>query len=112
MPSVSLIFKCKHYINPIPLYDKVMGSCLCKEKKTKSSRSAGGGEESYARSTRGGGCRGNQTGPHDKRTRAGGRSTDIVNEENDVTLGGAVEDRSIEIFPNDQSGNRLSSQSM
>ena len=91
-----------------------MGSCLCREKKTKSSRSAGGGEESYARSTRGGGRRSNQTGPHDKRPRAGGRSSDIANEENDVTLGGTVEDRSIQTAPNHRPApnNRSSSESM
>ena len=69
-----------------------MGSCLCKEKKTKSSRTAGGGEESYARSTRGVGFRGNQTDTRDKRARAGGRSSDIVNEECEVTPDGAVTD--------------------
>ena len=122
MNSVIFIHLCKHYNDPILLWDKVMGSCLCKEKKTKSSRTAGGGEESYARNTTGGGFRGNQTDTRDKRARAGARSSDIINEERDVTPGGAVpdiqalQDRDVqalqEIFRNDRSVTRLNSESM
>ena len=89
-----------------------MGSCLCKEKKAKSSRSSGNGEEGYVRSTRGGGCRGNQTDPRDKRTRVGRRSSEIINEENAVTMGGLVQDNNLETFTNDRSITRSSSESM
>ena len=93
-----------------------MGSCLCKEKKSKSSRSASGnGDESYSRSTRGvGNCRGNQTQPNDKRSGEGRRSSpETGRNERDISLGGGggAEGSNIVNISNDRSVTRLSSQS-
>ena len=90
-----------------------MGSCLCKEKKSKSSRSAGNGDESYSRSTRGAGnCRGNQTQPNDKRSAEGRRSPETGRNDHDLSLGGgAAEGSNIVNISNDRSITRLSSQS-
>ena len=91
-----------------------MGSCLCKEKKAKASRTAGSGDESYIRRTRGGGCRGNQTDPNDKRVGGGGsitgRSSETLNEENLVPVGGVTESSNIPIGSSRQPVRRLSSQ--
>ena len=91
-----------------------MGSCLCKEKKSRSARSAGNGDDSYTRSTRGrdgGGCRGNQTEPNDKRSVTGRRSPESASRENNISFGGAIEGSNIVNISTDRSITRLSSQS-
>ena len=88
-----------------------MGSCLCKEKKSRSSRSAGNGDESYQRSTRGRGTRNNQTDPNDKRSVTRGRSPESGSRENNVSFGGAIEGSNIVNISIDRSVTRLSSQS-
>ena len=89
-----------------------MGSCLCKEKKSKSSRSEANGDDSYRRSTRGReNCRGNQTDPNDKRAVTGRASPESGSRENNVSFGGAIEGSNIVNISNDRSVTRLSSQS-
>ena len=89
-----------------------MGSCLCKEKKSRSSRSAANGDDSYRRSTRGReNCRGNQTDPNDKRAVTGRASPESGSRENNVSFGGAIEGSNIVNISNDRSVTRLSSQS-